>query len=379
MTSPRSTLLAVVVAVVANAGCGSASPPAATTERFSAPEAQAARERAPDMYAAAQRAREQAEQARARGDERAAQDHDTRARLLLSAAIAESDRLELEERRLELEARATELEEQAARDAHARVEIDAEMERRAAARVAAHEASLAFERAEEDEPRRYRAQADERTRMHREAADVLLQRARLLSSAAEAMGAGAERIRAVTDAIEETERIDDPERRLGAAQDALFGALAAIGEARAASEGPSADESAALLSQAREMGLEVQQRDRGLTVVIEGAFRGTAGTRLRGSAGGTLEKVAALLEAHPHGPVQVHGFGVGRAARRVADARANAVVQALVRAGASRDRLSPEGVVDVEPDAAGSAEVVLNAYGPVDRPSAPPAAAAQPR
>lgn len=361
----------LAVLLLGAAACSGAIPtPVDTTaERFDTAEAEAARERAPDMFAAAERARVEAIRARRRGDLRAARDHATRARLLLAAAVSEADRLALEERRLELEERARQLEEQAARDVRARLALQAEMGRRVAARVAARQAALAFEQAAEEEARRYRAQADERARMYREAADILLHRAELLSSAARALGADATRISQVTDLIEETQRENDPARRLQRAQDAVGGALVALGEARASRDGPTADEAAALRETATQMGFEVEQRDRGLTVRVEDVFGGR-GSRPLPARRARLEQLAALLAAHPHGPVQVHAFGAGRAARRLADARASALAESLARHGVTRDRLLPEGIVD--DDGSRDAEVVFVAYGASDRPADQP-------
>ncbi len=351
--------------VLAACGAGGPSPVETTAERFDAPEARAARDRAPDMYGAAERAHQEAVRAQRGGDGRAAQDHATRARLLLSAAVAESDRLALEERRLALEEQARSLEEQAARDVHARLALQAEMGRSVSARVAAQQAAAAFERAAEDEARRYRARSDERAQMYREAAEVLLRRAALLISAAHALGATEARLSQATDLVEEAERIRDPAERMQRAQDAVRGALVALGEARAAQEGPVPDEAAALGEAAEQMGFAVEQRDRGLVVRVDGVFGGQAG---RPSPAGRrrLEQLAALLLAHPHGPVQVNAYGNGRAARRLADARATAVAEELARHEVPRDRLSPEGVVDAT-DGTDAAEVVFLSYGAVDR------------
>src|SRR5688572_14244282 len=103
-------------------GCGGATPSSAIlVEAFGAPEARLARERAPDVFAAAERAREAAVRAEDRGDGDAAADHSTRARLLLAAAVAESDRIDLEERRLGAERREQRAFEAARRDELARV------------------------------------------------------------------------------------------------------------------------------------------------------------------------------------------------------------------------------------------------------------------
>lgn len=343
-------------------GCAGAPPTPVETaaERFEAPEAETARSRAPDMWASADRARQEAEEAQQRGDASAAADHATRARLLLAAAIAESDRLVVEERRLAMEEQVRGIEEQAARDVSARLEIQADMGRRASARVAAQQAAMAFQRAAEDESRRYRATTDERARMHREAADILLRRATLLLSAAQAMEASEARVAQVTDLIEESERADDAALRLQRAEEAVRGALIVLGEARRAREGPTTDEVSALREAATQAGFEIEQLDRGLVVRFEGAFVGRA-AQPGPAARRRIEQLAALVAAHPHGPVQVNAFGSGAAARRLADTRATAVANEIAQHEVPRDRLSPEGIVDPQADEA-AVWVVFVAY-----------------
>ena len=349
------------------AGCAGAPPSAVetTAERFRAPEAETARERAPDIWAQADRARQEAEEAQRSGDSRAAADHATRARLLLAAAIAEADRLEVEERRLEMEEQARALEEQTSRDVTARLELQAEMGRRASARVAAQQAAMAFQRAAEDEGRRYRATNDERARLHREAADILLRRATLVLSAAEAMGATPARAAQVTDVIEEAEQTDEPALRMQRAHDAVRGAFVALGEARASREGPAPDEIAALREAASQAGFTVEQDDRGVVVRADGIFAGRA-ARPSPAARRRLAQLAAIVAAHPHGPVQVHSFVPGAALRRQADARAATVATELATEHVPRDRLLPEGVIEPGEDQ-DAIWLVFVAYRPADR------------
>jgi hypothetical protein len=65
--------------------------------------------------------------------------------------------------------------------------------------------------------------------------------------------------------------------------------------------------------------------------------------------GDLVEAAAALLQAHPHGPVRIEvgTGGGGRAAERRAERRGRVLLRALVAAGVSEDRLE---VVPVEDD-----------------------------
>lgn len=323
--------------VVSSASCsGSPTRDDGLAELFEAEGPRAARTRAPDMLGAADRAREDAESARRRGDADAAADHATRARLLLTAAVAESERIALEERRLAIEARIEELDAQAARDAVATREIEAEVERLLASRLAQREARRMFEIASEDEPRRFRRVEDDRAQMHREAAAFLRTRASLLLAAAEALGAEPASLIPARERVEEAGRVRDVTEQVTAAQDAFRAAQALLGAARARSEGPDADQRAALVRDAGEQGFEVEQVDRGLVVVVDGVFRGRGAQVEAASA----RRIAALLSAHPHGPVRVEVMGE----RRAAAARAEALERALVAAGVPEARVGADPV-----------------------------------
>jgi flagellar motor protein MotB len=336
-------------------------------ERFETGEAREARARAPDLWAAASRARRAAELADESGRREVAEEHSTRARLLLDAAIAESRKLALEEARLSFEEREREAELAFVRDTERREEILAEVARADAARVATEQAAVMYEQAVVDEERRYRGRSDDRAALHRDAADVLARRARLLLAAAQAMEAPAADVARVEALIDEAESAREPEQKVELADRGVRGALALLGAVRSEQPGPTADERAALVEAAREAGLEVEQRDHGLVLRVADVFAGSASAP---SAAGArkLLRVAAILQAHPHGAVQVVGYAPGgpsAAARRLAATRASRAAGLLTREGVGEPRLSSEGGVDA-PDAT-VVEVVLVGYGPGQR------------
>jgi len=335
--------------------------------RFDTPEAQAAAEAAPDLYAAASRARRNAGRADAAGRRAVAEDHATRARILLDAAIAEAERLALEQERLDVEAREAETDLAHGRAVSRREEILAVVRRRESSRVAIEEARAAFEQAVEDEGRRYRGRSEERATLHREAAAVLARRAHLLIAAAEAEGADAEAVSPVSALLERADGTNDPARKLQLTEEAVRAAMVALGSARRQRDGPTADERAALVEAAAEAGFTVEQRDRGLTVVVPSVFRGSGAAP---SAPGTrrLRRLAAMIQAHPHGAIQVFAHaqsGNSAARRRAATARATRAVNLLIREGVSNERVEGGAVVDAAGDAVlSSIEATFVAFGP---------------
>jgi hypothetical protein len=363
----RLVSAALISSVLAACSGARPAPSSILDERFDTAEAEAARETAPDLYAAASRARIAAAHAEEAGRRDVAEDHSTRARLLLDAAIAEAERLALEEERLAVEAREAETELAHGRAVTRREEILLEVRRIEASRVAAAESAAAFERATEDEARRYRGRSDERAALHQAAAAVLARRAHLLLAAAQAQGAGTERITTVNELLERADEERNAAEKLQLTERAVRDALRALGEARQSRPAPTTDERAALIEEAEQVGFSVEQRDRGLTVIVPNVFRGnvaapTGGGRRR------MSRLAALIQAHPHGPVQIQAYGSGgtRARQRTSARRANWATRILSNEGVPQERLAADGIVDDVGQASivDSIEATFVSYGP---------------
>ncbi|MFW6051763.1 MAG: hypothetical protein ACODAU_11345, partial [Myxococcota bacterium] len=294
----------------------------------------------PDLAAAAERARREAERAARRGAEEEADDHATRARLLLAAAITEAERLEHEEARRDAERRARELEARALEAERERSRIVRRTRRRLAAQVAERQAERAFAHAAEVEQRHARWRGREAKARYREAAAALRERAHLLLAAAMAMGLEEDAVTAVRGRIEASENERVPHVALAEAEEAVRAALGVLGEVRARREGPSEAEVATLWQTAREMGLKVQRSARGTVLAPrDGRWSSTARGRL-----------VSLLKGHPHGPVHLEAR---------AKVRGAALRDALVKQGLARERLE---VRPVGRD--GPIRVVLLAYVP---------------
>ncbi|HEY8431263.1 MAG TPA: hypothetical protein VIL20_22945 [Sandaracinaceae bacterium] len=331
--------LAALAVVLAACG-GSTSITAELRSRLGSPEGRAAREDAPDLVAAVEEALADAEVEERAGRRDAAADHLTRARLLLDAAQAEAARIADERERRRVEARVAELLERARRDESAREAIGRELSRMAAVRAAREEALRALEQAAQDEarPRRRARVSLEEVQDLRRAASVLRARARLSAAAARALGAPEETLRAVEEALAASEapRLA-PLAALEAADRARAEAQRALGEARRRMDAPEPDAARALAEAARAEGFEVVALPEGIAVEVDGLFRGRAVAR---GAHASIERLAALAAAHPHGTIEVQAqAGPGRGGEALAAQRAEALRRALVEAGADAQRL----------------------------------------
>ncbi len=346
---------ALLVGLLVSCGGGRPEPVETIDQRLDERELASARERAPDMVAAAERAREAASRAQEAGDVVAADDHATRARLLLAAAVAESDRIDAEQRRIASEARADVAEETVARDRAALARVEEETRRLLAARVAREVAAQTRAIAELDEARRYRASAAEREAMYAEASVALQKRARLVLAAAEALGTSAEDLEPARDLIDRARTARPASRAMQLSDDGNRAALRLLGEARARGDAPSAGEVGTLMEALRTAGFTVDQLDRGLAVTIESGNARASASRIR--------RFADIASAHPHGPLQVEATGAQAAQR------GSRIVTALTGAGIAeaRVRAAPhDGAGDPRID------VVFVAYSPIVRhPAAP--------
>jgi len=329
------------------AGCGPGTPRASATlrTRLASSEATPARDRAPDLIARVEHALDDADRAERAGDDLAAADHATAGRLLLEAALAEAARVEDETERTHIEQEIATVLARARRDEQAREGISQVLSRGAAIAAARAEAQRALTQAEEDEARprrRTRVSLAEAADLRRAAA-ALRARARLSMAAARALGAETEALAAAATALSESEASHDPRASLRAADTAHHESMRALGQIRASADGPGPDASAELAEAARGEGFEVLALAEGTAVEADGVFNGASSSVAR-SAGHRIERLASLIAAHPHGPVQVQAQVAqqGRAGDQIAQRRAQALQRALVAAGASDERLSAQ-------------------------------------
>lgn len=307
--------------------CGGTTVQVDPTTLFDGEGLEAARREAPDLVAQAERAAEDAQRAERAGDTEAAQDHATRARLLYEAAVVEAERAQADRRRLEVTHETEEATQAAVRADEQRAAIEVREQRANAAEVAREQMERAFAQAEQDETRRLRRRSTEVDRARTEAAAALRERARLVLSAARALGAEDAAIATV-----EIRASGNPIEQILAANRAHAQALEVLGEARRAHPVDDASRDA-LLAAVRERSFETRLEPRG--VIVEGV------TAARTNV------LAELVSAHPHGPVEVRGRGAAR------------IASGLTRAGAAEERVQSH-------PAQSDLEVVFVGYGNTD-------------
>ncbi len=316
-------------------------------ERLRSGAAAGAHERAPELVAQVERALDDADEAERDGDAPATADHVTRARLLFEAAVAEAARVEDETERAHIESEIATILARARRDEAARETISAGLSRRASARAAREEVARALEQASRDEarPLRRRRVSLEEAQDLRRAAAALRARARLAMAAARALAADDEALAEANAALDASDRAENPLGALSHADRAHYAALRALGVARASLEGPGDDGPSTLAEAARAEGLSVVSLPEGLAIEGGGVFNGASASVARRAAD-TVERLASLIAAHPHGPVLVQAQVAqqGRVGDSLAERRAVALRRALVTRGADEERLTAQPV-----------------------------------
>jgi hypothetical protein len=342
---------AALVALLATGGCGAGSaPPAQTlTPLFEGSRVDEARATAPHLMAQADAAREAAASAERAGRTDEAAELATEARLWLAAALAVTDQQAFERER-EADVAATDVARQ--RAVALQLERESVVEEEATARAAAlasESAQRAFEHAAGYEARRLRRDDPETRALYRETSRALLERSAALIAASRALGAPGSAAGALEERLTALRRAPRPELVVTEADVLLSDAMALLGRARAALP-VSATEAAALLEAARERGLSPTRGERGIEL---------RGAPLERPTAAGLRQVAALLNAHPQGGVQI--LVVGPVAQRSSGRRRAASLRAgLLAGGVPAERLSVvEVTVDVETPALG---LLLPAY-----------------
>ena len=279
------TLRAVsIVSCVAGLACAAQHTARTSDLLFASPAAELAREHAPDLYEQAQAAWAKAEGGqRRKDDQEAADDQRTEARLWLTAAVAEAERVQLDRRRAELQREEERWAKQLARDQEASAVVARDISRYEARAVAL------------DEAERLSALSDRPT-ISDATLDAILTRVRLNLALAEALGANDEQLRSLRERAEVTAR-----RRPHSARDAealLWKTEALIGEVRAQWPGPRPGASTELVETALVTGFAADRVGTGVLVRSERFF--TSGGNVSSA---TVRRFHGLLAAFPHGPV----------------------------------------------------------------------------
>jgi len=278
--SLRLTILSLCTIALACAGSQSAR----TSEAlFETPAAELAHRHAPDLYGHAKRAWADAGEAERRKDERAADDRRTEARLWLAAAVAESERIELDRRRTELRVEEERWAKQLARDQEASADVAQDISRYEARAVALEEAE------------RLSTLTEDRT-VSGATLDAVLNRVRLNLALAEALGATEQDLRTLRERTELFARTRPESARR--AEDLLLKSEALIGKMRAEWPEPQPGASTELVDTARVTGFSADRLGNAVVVRSERFF--TSGGQVSNA---TMKRFFGLLAAYPHGPV----------------------------------------------------------------------------
>lgn len=327
--------------------CGGGESPRETMLRqtMASTDVQRAREHAPDLVAQAERAHEQARAFERDGNLRAADDEETRARLLLAAALAETDRAISDEQRVIIENETSAQTQQAEHDEQERVEIEHENARMAASVAAREELARALDQATREEPRR-RNLVSSSTAGSIAAASAFARQAELDLATAIAIGAPAESADAARAALTRFRAASaSSSERIHAAAEARVAALEALGRARAILPAPSQETIASLVEMAGRFGVAGSMTPRGFVVENVG--------------NAARARIVELATAFATGPlvIELRSPPNDRAAVRLADA----FVDQLSAAGIARNRMT---VItnSAEGQASSSIAVVFSAY-----------------
>lgn len=272
-----------IVSCAAGLACAAHQTARTSDSLFASPAAEHAREHAPDLYDQAQTAWAEADDAERRKDDQAADDHRTEARLWLSAAVAEAERVQLDRRRAELQREEERWARQLARDQEASAMVARDISRYEARAVALREAQRL-------------ATLSEHSTASPATIGALLTRVRLNLALAEALGATDEQLMPLR------ERVDVIARRrpasAKAAEALLLKTEALIGEMRAQWPEPRPGASTELVETALVTGFAADRTGSGVLIRSERFF--TSGGQVSSA---TVKRFQGLLAAFPHGPV----------------------------------------------------------------------------
>ncbi|MEM7447266.1 MAG: hypothetical protein AAF355_03390 [Myxococcota bacterium] len=267
---------------------------------------------APELLRAAALAHASAKAARSVGDHEATRDHETTWRLLLNAADERARKAEVEATTREHMEQIERHTLQAERDRRAAHAVEQEMKRELAAKLAQEQAKIAFQAAMQEENFRSRNRTEERDRLHREAAEFIVQRTRVTLAVARALGAKPDEVHAIREQIISIERRSNQAaaEALRSAHQILFEAETLLGQARL-QDAVDPEPVHSLRAACREASFPCAQQPQGFAIRPASLF--STGTRLQR---GALLRLAGIIASHPIGPVLIEVGGRVQGARR---------------------------------------------------------------
>ena len=276
----RPTVVLLSVAIGACAGSQGAR---TSNVLFTTPEAELAREYAPDLYGQAESAWTHATDAQRRKDQQATDDYRTESRLWLTAAVAESERMQLDRRRAELQREEEHWGKQLARDQEASATVARDISRHEANTVALREADRL-------------AALTEVTTVSDATLDAVLTRVRLNLALAEALGATDEQLLPLRKRADFVASKRPDAARV--AESLLLESEILIGQTRADWPEPRPGASTALVQTASVTGFAADRLGSAVLIRSERFFNSKGQV-----SSATVRRFIGLLESFPHGPV----------------------------------------------------------------------------
>lgn len=328
-----------VAAALLLTACGAKQSGPTTEALFETPAAERAKELAPDLHRRAEVAWEASENADREGDDDAAADLQTEARLWLAAAATEAERIELDRRRLALQTEEERWATRLGRDQEATAIVAQDISRYQAQALALREAE--------------RLSPIHGGDSNREVVGALLTRARLNLALAEALGAAPEQLTPYDAEARAIER--QAPTAAARAERLLLDTESLVGSMRGQWPKPLPGADTELVETALAMGFEADRVATG-AIVRSGRFFTPAGK----VSSSTVQRFVGLMSAFPHGPVACQ-VAVPARSRRAWPPRVATLVERLQR-GAEPGRVST-GMVVTDALAAGTVQCTFAAYG----------------
>lgn len=311
-----------------------------TTEAlFDTPAAARAKELAPDLHRRAESAWEASQKADEDGDDDAAADLQTEARLWLAAAATEAERIEIDRRRLTLQTEEERWATRLGRDQEATAIVAQDISRYQARALALREAE--------------RLSPVSSGHSNQEVVSALVTRARLNLALAEALGAPPEDLAPYDAEARAIER--QYPKAAERAERLLLDTESLVGSMRGKWPQPLPGAATELVETALAMGFEADRVPTG-AIVRSGRFF-TPGGKVSAS---TVQRFVGLMSAFPHGPVACQ-VAVPARTRRAWPQRVAVLVERFQRAS-EPGRISV-GMVVTDALASGTVQCTFAAYG----------------
>lgn len=288
-------LMSVVLTFSCACGGSLPSSTSALQTRLQTRQLQQVKKKVPDLVGTAENQLQLAIAAHEKGDALAASDYTAEAAMLVKAAIAEAQRVDLEEKRLATTRRWKHYEKLALHYEEQRQTIEHDIAQVKARAIAAQQIQQSLAVAVNEDKN---SSAAEKLN----AANVLHNRALLIAAAAQVLGADSNRIEPLLQRLESWKSDKNhPETSLAQADKTFMLAQRALAVERAKAVQPTTDQRASLQQALNEAGFDIESLEMGLAT----DFGRDSGAQHPQKHPESFEKWAKVVVAFPHGPIIV--------------------------------------------------------------------------